>query len=76
MLKAKILKGKYEAKLEFLSREGVENRKPSVGGGGGAYGYFLELHNDVNNKLLNTQLVNSKLLHYLRYQVSPTHTQI
>jgi len=50
VLKAKILKGKYEAKLEFLSREGVENRKPSVGGGGG-YWFFLGVHNKVNLKL-------------------------
>lgn len=38
--KAKIFKGKYEAKLEFPEEgERVETKKPSMGGG---YGYFLE----------------------------------
>ena len=36
VLKAQILEAKYEAKLEFPG-----------GGGGGEYGYFLELHNPV-----------------------------
>jgi len=31
-LKAKLLEGQYEAKLEFPGRVGVQNRKPSVGG--------------------------------------------
>ena len=28
----------------FLGGVGVQNKKSSVGGGGGEYGYFLELH--------------------------------
>ena len=38
VLKAKILKVKYEAKLEFTER-GL-NKKPSVGGGGGGVSIF------------------------------------
>ena len=35
----------YEDKLKFPEGRGVQNKKPSVGGGGGeGYGYFLELH--------------------------------
>ena len=32
VLKAKILEAKYEAKLEFLGGEGVQNKDPSMGG--------------------------------------------
>ena len=31
-LKAKLLEGQYEAKLEFPGGVGVQNKKPSVGG--------------------------------------------
>ena len=31
-LKAKLLEGQYEAKLEFPGAVGVQNKKPSVGG--------------------------------------------
>ena len=41
-LKAKPLEEKCEAKLEFPGGRGVQNKKPSMEGGG--YGYFLELH--------------------------------
>ena len=44
VLKAKILETKYETKLEFLRQRGVQ-KKPSMGGGGGEYGYFLDLNN-------------------------------
>ena len=36
-LKVKILEAKYEAKLEFPGGMGVQNKKPSVGGGGGEW---------------------------------------
>ena len=45
ILKAKILKAKYEAKLEFLGGGGgwgVQNKKNLLWG---EYGYFLQLHN-------------------------------
>ena len=44
--KANIFKGKYEAKLENQGgwSEGVQTKKPSVVGGGGGYGYFMEPH--------------------------------
>ena len=29
----------------FLGGGGCKTKKPSMGGGGGAYGYFLEMHN-------------------------------
>ena len=32
VLKAKILEAKYEGKLEFPGRSGVQNKKPSMGG--------------------------------------------
>ena len=32
VLKVKILKAKYEAKLHFLGKQGMQNKKPSVGG--------------------------------------------
>ena len=32
VLKAKLLEEKYEAKLEFPGAEGVQNKKPYVGG--------------------------------------------
>ena len=32
VLKVKILEAKYKAKLEFLGRQGVQNKKPSVEG--------------------------------------------
>jgi len=35
VLKAKILEAKYEAKLEFLEGRGMQNKKPSLGGGDG-----------------------------------------
>ena len=41
-LKGKILEAKYEAKLEFAGGRGVQN-KNLPWGGGGEYGYFLEL---------------------------------
>ena len=40
VLKAKTLEAKYEAKLEFLGGEGVQNKNLPWG----EYGYFLELH--------------------------------
>ena len=33
VLKVKILEAKYEAKLEFPEGMGVQNKRPSVGGG-------------------------------------------
>ena len=35
VLKVKILEAKYEAKLEFPMGRGVQNKKPSMRGGGG-----------------------------------------
>ena len=42
VLKVKILEAKYEAKPEFPGGMGC---KTTIYGGGGGYGYFLELHN-------------------------------
>ena len=39
----------YEAKLEFPEGWGVIGQIPSVGGGGGGYGYFLEPHIPTDN---------------------------
>ena len=50
VLKAKFLEEMYENKLEFPGRGrrgGAFNKKPSVEGGGGGYGHFLELHNKI-----------------------------
>ena len=33
VLKAEILEAKYEAKLEFLGGMGLQNKKPTMGGG-------------------------------------------
>ena len=40
VLKVKILEAKYEAKLEFPEGRVVQNRKPSMGGGGGGVWIF------------------------------------
>ena len=37
LLKGKILDAKYVAKLEFPGGPGVQNKSPSVGGGGGGW---------------------------------------
>ena len=45
VLKAKFLEEMYENKLEFPGeREGAKQNTFCWGGGGGEYGYFLELH--------------------------------
>ena len=40
VLEAKILEAKYEAELEFPGGMGVQNKNPSVGGGGGVWILF------------------------------------
>ena len=44
ILKAKILEAKYNAKLEFPGEREGAKQENLWGGGGGEYGYFLELH--------------------------------
>ena len=44
VLKVKILEATFEAKLEFPGGQGCKT-KSLLWGGGGGYGYFLELHN-------------------------------
>ena len=45
LLKVKILEANYEDKLEFPGRDGGwKTKNLPWGGGGGEYGYFLELH--------------------------------
>ena len=44
VLKANISKAKYKTKLEFPEGMGGAKQKPSMGGGGGENGYFLEMH--------------------------------
>ena len=46
VLNVKILEAKYEAKLEFPGGRGVLNKAPAMG----EDGYFLELHNGMDQK--------------------------
>ena len=53
VLKAKFVEAMYENKLEFPGGGGGCKTKTFCGGG--TYGYFLELHNNNHNSLLNYQ---------------------
>ena len=77
VLEAKILEAKYEAELEFPGGMGVQNKNPSVGGGGGGMDIIFwncTLSVADNNKRLI--LVNGKCLHLPKVNYDDIITKI
>ena len=60
VLKANFLEAMYENKLAFPGEKvGGQNKKPFVGGEG-KYGYFLELHINMNKEICDCVILISR----------------